>query len=407
VNEYVKAIKVIHQLLILTSAAIVAFALAPNLTPQFDRADLLLRTLQEEYDEESWKNYVYELQHANQEKEDRYLNELMKKMDPSFHRQEFPIFMYTDLSYPLNGTLSDLRRLSERKQTLQLVSLKRDEATLVGVWRSVAAIQRGPGNDQATLFYPKISGLNVIPPGGSYQGGPLERFRIVPLEQQTSDRSTRLSISLDPDSAPNHVDIELTTLCIFEPPTHEWYVRNWLCDRDVHHILFSEPRSGSFLTSLDPFWEEVSGVSISQAREKLRSMREAQHGKVSLFGLSVDPNSTVQVMPWVVCGLLIFLTAHIRQARKSVDKIPSESVAWVGIFGDWTGLAVTVFTIPILPWVSCFILVKKYGIIFRLNSQTISLAVIAILSLWTFVELILLRGHLWCLKRKVRSFGPV
>ena len=108
-----------------------------------------------------------------------------------------------------------------------------------------------------------------------------------------------------------------------------------------------------------------------------------------LAGINAERVSTAS---WVLCSFLLFLVAHLRQFRRyGLTDGKSEGV-WIGMFDDWTGSAITLVTILLLPFIADVLLVLRFDV--RQTSWQIRwlpAGVLACMGLWCSIELYRLR----------------
>lgn len=395
-NEYVKAIKVVHQLLILASSAVLAFALTPNLELKYERADLVLGVLQNSTPD-SWDQYVFNVLKDSDKSEAKYVHQLVHTVDPTFPSDaHIPLFVYSDLHFPLNGSIIDAEQYFNTSQKIQTFSFKREQAAFDLQWKNATTI---PNSAQSLINIPvqqpRISSVSISPPEGGWSG---TKVHLVQMENQSTDRNAKMIIILDPSSMSrtqgisNTLTINMPT--ILQPVRIDAFAMNWLRKQDTEGILFSNGTHDPF-RDLKPFIREIGGMGVSQARQRLQAKQEAQHGKIALFGLSVDEQSTVNVMPWVISGILIFFLAHLRQFRLISERITSEAPPWVGFFDDWAGQAISFVTIVIMPTFASYLLISRHDQPLQSTRiVTLSLSSVAIFSIWSYVELLLLRSRL-------------
>jgi len=397
-NEYVKAVKVIHQLLILAASAVLAFALTPNLEPQYERADATLSLLQN-CKPDSWDEYVLGILGNSDKSETKYIHQLVHNIDPTFPSDaRIPLFFYSDLHYPLNGNIVDIEQYLRMKQRIQTVSFRREQGNFYLQWQNATsnqnASQSTPADNSQRL---RIATILISPPGGSWSG---TKLHLVPIDNQNNDRNATMMINLDPNSMarPRAVSNTVTVNMpiILNPVQEQLYALNWLQQEDTEKILFTNGVSNKNLfRSLDPFIKEIGGMGVSQARQRLQAKREAQHGKISLFGLSVDEQSTVMVMPWIISGILLFFLAHLRQFRSVASKISIEESPWVGFFNDWMGQIISFVTMVVMPTFASYLLARRHSEQPNIDrTVVVSLVVVAVLSVWNYLELLRLRSKL-------------
>jgi hypothetical protein len=154
--------------------------------------------------------------------------------------------------------------------------------------------------------------------------------------------------------------------CTFKPSDNLHLALEWLkSDENGKNLV--DRKSGVVFPRLKPFWERIADMGTENATLFLQERIEATtHGTLSLFGVSVDRDLILLAGPATLTALMLFFLLHLRQlnAPTSWDEREVESARdypWIACFQDRLSGAAAYCCLIGLPIGSCFLLLFKHG----------------------------------------------
>jgi len=154
--------------------------------------------------------------------------------------------------------------------------------------------------------------------------------------------------------------------CTFKASENLHLALDWLrSDENGKNLI--DPRSGIVFPKLKPFWERVADMGADNAALFLQERIEATtRGTLNLFGVSVDRDLILLAGPAALLALMVFFLLHLRQvnapASWSEQEIESaEEYPWIACFQDRLSGLATYFFLIALPIGASLFLLSKHG----------------------------------------------
>jgi hypothetical protein len=160
--------------------------------------------------------------------------------------------------------------------------------------------------------------------------------------------------------------VNFSVSCTFKSSDNLHLALNWLkSDENGRNLV--DPKSGVVFPRLKPFWERIADMGTENATLFLEERIEATtHGSLSLFGVSVDRDLILLAGPAALSALMLFLLLHLRQVNTggSWDEgeiKSSKDYPWIACFRDRLSGAATYGCLIGLPIGSGLLLLLKHG----------------------------------------------
>jgi hypothetical protein len=106
--------------------------------------------------------------------------------------------------------------------------------------------------------------------------------------------------------------VNFAVTCTFKPSDNLHLALDWLkSDENGKNLV--DPKSGVVFPRLKPFWERIADMGTENATLFLQERIEATtHGSLSLFGVSVDRDLILLAGPAALSALMLFFLLHLR-----------------------------------------------------------------------------------------------
>lgn len=378
VSENLKALRLLHQLLMVVSAAVLAFALRSDPSNDYRAALEELSTLRE-VSFESWTKFVANHYKPVEDQNEKFVRGLIREaglpiagdpaLGPSICAEAPPrVLMPESRLLDFNAFLSGNRTIGAFK-----IDVADREYTVKHLRELVAS--RNP--------HPSVSNVFLS------LGGPNADC------SRLTGNTTTLSFQINdqPQTIPNQPLYVIVTYSVVSESGH--FSLEWL-KTDPFGQQLIDPRSGEVFPHLKFFWERISTLTPEQATAFLQQQLESsQHGTLSFFGVPVERRLAVPAGPIVCFSILLFLCLHLRNFR-SVGK-GSDSLnyfPWVPLFKFTPGaLFVTYMTLLVLPVFANEELVRRLGNVHEGSTQlgAAFLVLLVCVDVWTLLEVHALR----------------
>jgi hypothetical protein len=317
-DEQLKTLKSLQQLICLAAAAVLAFALTADRSKAYQAA---LDEL-EVFRKVDLKNYpVYvKRQFAGQEQADRTLLEKAAKQAHLTVRSSTLVSEPFIMDAPPLGAYTRLRDFDDFVTAQHMVGiyLVNDEREVLARLTEQLS-QKAP---QPVSSTPPVPATKPVPftvtsiyagvggSGMSINGVPIAD----PVVLHNSPNVESLQFALF-NGLPMPPSINISVGCIFKPSDNLHLALDWL-KSDENGKELVDTRSGVVFPRLKPFWERIADMGTENATAFLQERIEATtHGSLNLFGVSVDRDLILVAGPATLLGLMLFFLLHMRQVN--------------------------------------------------------------------------------------------
>jgi hypothetical protein len=152
----------------------------------------------------------------------------------------------------------------------------------------------------------------------------------------------------------------------FKPSENLHLALDWIrSDENGRNLI--DPKSSVVFPKLKPFWERIADMGTENATLFLQERIEAStHGSLNLFGVSVDRDLVLMAGPAALFAFMLFFWLHLRQVNATVswDQSGIESTKeypWIVCFGDWLSGTVSYGCLIVLPVGASLVLLLRHG----------------------------------------------
>jgi hypothetical protein len=377
VTENIKTLRILHQLLMVVSAGILAFALRPDHSNDYKSAlDELAIIKQVSYG--GWSNYVAHRYKAETDRDVKFILNVIHQAGISIKGAPsvvIPVFG-DQVPFFSNSRLLDLETFFTKTQRIgfmKFVTTRQPLLEQLAKWKS----GRNPNVQLIALNVSANSGLQ-------YQdGSPMLDWL---------NRSFSATSSVPIYMLTDEQGIQTTYVTFTYSPSTETgqFALEWLRN-DTFGKQLIDPVSGVVFPSLKVFWHQINQDEPDQAIVFLQEESAANsRGTLSFFGIPVERSLAISAGPVVCFSILLFLCLHLRHFRSMVSS--NDTIIffpWVPLFRSIWGEIVTIMTILVLPTIAIAVLLKRLGDWRELSTQiglTFGAGVIG-LGLWAFYEI--------------------
>jgi hypothetical protein len=381
-TENLKTLRVLHQLLMVVSAAILVFALRVDMSKDYKAALDELRAVKE-LDFAKWVTFVQLRYSDNQIQNDKFVREIVRQAglplqgNPSLNE---PVFGDEARA----GTLLQLDAFLNANQKIGILKLVGD--------KRVAAEQLKHGVAQRNP-HPVVSGMWLSGFAGGY-GQQMLDWRNPPLVPTIT---VNFNINDQPQTTPNQPVWAVVSFKLVSEEGH--FAFEWL-KKDTFGQKLVDSKTGEVLPYLKAFWEKVNGLTPDEATVFLHEQLEATtHGTVSFFGIPVETRLAISASPVICFSILLFLCLHVRHVRMLAGGIEEAAAfPFAPLFKSAaSALVVTYVTVLILPILANAELLGRFGDWADLSTKVG--AVFTVLAgatgIWTVAEIHHLRKRLF------------
>ncbi|PYP83419.1 MAG: hypothetical protein DMF61_23290 [Blastocatellia bacterium AA13] len=373
-EEGLRTTRVIHNILIILTATIFAFAVSPDKTRDYRAAlnELVkLRHVQQMDIAPEW----YEVSRFFQNESDfglefglrglkKPLIELLEReglsvddgfriIRPIYHRQLGSVARLEDVRRFLVHPEEDFLDLSSKHAQIEIDSAVKRLLAKPGVRRNL----RGRECVAARIFLPDSFYRSV--------GDPHDRKESHTLYEDKPDASLsmidygRMELRFMDQNGPIAMELDGTfplERChvVFNPAVNPFGSQLEVEWRGL------VPEQGRALPALSAFSNAVDGMTVDEARAFLQQKLDALHNEVTVFGITVDVSVAVWAGPGLTLAILLFLFSHLRNLRYALE-LESEfkGFPWIALFTDRLSRVLTYSSVVVLPVLSNSLLLRR------------------------------------------------
>jgi hypothetical protein len=366
-DERLKALKSLQQVICLAAAAVLAFAVTTDRTKDY-RAALDELEVFRKVDLKSYPVYV-KRQFASQEEANRALLLKAAKQAHLTVRSSTVLSEPFIMNAPPQGAYIRLRDFedfvtAQHTVGIYLVNDEREVlARLTEQLKQKAQQPVSPTQPVPTTPVPlTVTGMDANLGGGMS----INDVTIAdPVVLHNSPNVERLQFLLF-NGLPMPPSVNFSVGCTFKPSDNLHLPLDWLkSDENGKNLV--DPKSGVVFPKLKPFWERIADMGTENATLFLQERIEAStHGSLSLFGVSVDRDLVLLAGPGALSALMLFFLLHLRQVNTGAswdeDEVKSsKDYPWIACFRDRLSGAVTYGCLIGLPVGSSLLLLFKHG----------------------------------------------
>ena len=370
-DERLKALKSLQQVICVAAAAVLAFAVTTDRSKDYRAALDELKVFRKV----DLTNYpVYVKRHfASQEEANR---DLLLKAAKQAHLTVRSSTVFSEpfvMDYPPLGAYARLRDFedfvtAQHKVGVYLVNDEREVLARLTEQLNQKAQQPTPPTQPAPTKRVPLTVTGVYANFGS--GMSINNVMIAdPVVLHNSPNVESLQFLLF-NGLPMPPSANFSVSCTFKPSDNLHLALDWLkSDENGKNLV--DPRSGVVFPRLKPFWERIADMGTENATLFLQERIEATtHGSLNLFGVSVDRDLILLAGPAALSALMLFFLLHLRQmnigeswseGEVKSSKDSSKDYPWIACFRDRLSGAVTYGCLIGLPIGSSLLLLFKHG----------------------------------------------
>jgi len=348
VNEGLRTLRLLHQVLILVGAAVLVFALRPDPTEEYKTALNELSTLKE-VPFGQWPIFINEHYKKHEDQNNEFVVSLIRNAglriqgDPKLQQ---PIF--GDVPPFLDGAkLVDFDAFFTGARKIGVVSIEGDRRSLSEQIKKIVAMRNAN---------PRISFMSLSGVGSSGYFG-LSDWRNVPL---AGPAALQLVVNDQPQTVPNQ---PLTVIVSYKINSETGsYALEWLRGEAFGQRLLDQKGEAIF-PHLKVFWDRVSSLTDNEATVFLQEeLSSTSRGTLSFFGIPVERGLALSAGPIACLSILLFLGLHLGHCRTlAIDRESIAAYPWVPLFRTFMAQAATYISVLCLPTIANVILLKSYG----------------------------------------------
>jgi len=383
-GENLKAIKHIHQLLMVICGAILAFAVR---TDSFAKSKLALKELAalREISLQTYPSYLSKRYKDEGEQNNKFVMAVIREAGlPVLGHPVVEQPVFSDPPPDLNSAkLSAIHAFFSSPQKIGTAVLDGDKKYLSQQLAKNIATR----NPNPRIVGVSISGLSS--PG--YFG-----LREWVNTSQTGPASIAFVISDQPQTIPNTPVAVLAAYSIRAEDGD--FPLEWLKTIPPGRELI-DTKTNMIFPHLNEFWERVNALSVDQATLVLQEeMAESTRGTLSFFGVPVDRSLVVWVGPAVCFSIIFFLAFHIRHlrlVRANTDTI--KYYPWIIFFRGTAAYLMAIGTLLLLPASANILLLSKFGLRAEWSTRSAYLftTFMVLSSIWSLVEIFKVRRTIY------------
>ncbi len=346
--ENLKALRFLHQILMIVASAILAFALRPDLSTQYKEALAELSTLKE-VSFNTWPISIAERYKKQEEENNAFVLSVIRQagLELQGHpRLSGPILGEPPPSMP-SAKLIEVDAFLTGARKIGSLKVEGNKKYMADQLRRAVASRNA---------HPSVGGISLSGVGSSGYYGLTDWINVVP----TGAMSIQFGIYDQPQTAPNGPIFVIASYTISSETGQ--FALEWLRAENSGKKLL-DPKSGIVFPHLREFWDRVSSLTDDQATLFLQDeMSASGRGTLSFFGIPVERSITVWAGPFVCLAILWFLALHLRHFRASeAQKSGVENYPWIALFRGSTALITIYASLLILPIAANAAVLQRYG----------------------------------------------
>lgn len=389
-DENLKSLRVLHQILILLALAIFVFARSPDLSNECKNALAELSDVHEF--ERSWDEYryfVYDRFKDSKPNDTDYFIQVVREAGASIYGSPHvtqPFLLDRGIGA---GTLADEEAFIVERHTFQWVKFRRSKDfadTAVTQLKARLTTSHRPG----------LSAVHVDAPGyGSPNGDLLAIERRGPPGNQTA---TINFVFLDLSYPPPYPQGPVVPVGIeydLYPEHAGQFGMEWLQSQTVGQRLV-DSKTGIVFPHLKKFWSSVANMGSGDAAVVLQQKLDSLKGStISFFGIPVETSLAVWIGPLVSFFVVLAFLLHCRQFRSLRDKTEIvDRYPWIPLFSDRWSRFVTFLSIVGFPSIANACLLLRHGTLQDWSTWAGIVAAVfcLIASLWAWIVVLQFRS---------------
>jgi hypothetical protein len=347
-NENLKAIKILHQLLMAVTAAILAFALRPDQSQEYKAAlDEVAALKQLPYG--GWSNFVAERYKTEADQDVKFVRGLVRQASLRVKGSPnvgVPVFG-DQMPYP-GSRLLDLDAFFSKAQRIGVLNFVPERQLVL----EQLAKWKAARNPQAAIIALNLS----VNSGTQYPDGSLMLDWLNRSPFATSSFPMYL-VTDEQGIQPGFVSLSYTIRSETGPFALEWLRKDTFGQRIV------DAKTGVVFPRLKVFWHQINQDGPDQATVFLQEELAANtRGTLSFFGIPVERSLAVSAGPVVTLCILLFMALHLMHFRSlPPDKEVTRKYPWVALFRSWVAGIATYVSLLALPALADAALIYRYG----------------------------------------------
>jgi hypothetical protein len=380
--ENLKTLRVLHQLLMVVSAAVLVFALRVDMSKDYRGALDELRAVQD-LNFTGWITFVRSRYSNYENQNDDFVRDIVKlaglplQGNPSLNE---PVFGDEVRA----GTLLQLDAFVNANQKIGILELVGDKQVPAEQLKRSMATRNS---------HPIVEGMWLSGFQGGY-GQQMLDWRNPPMVPATT---VNFSIADVPQTAPNQPVFALVSFKLISEEGH--FALEWL-RKDTFGQKLIDAKTGEVMPHLKLFWEKVNGLTPEAATVFLEEQLEAtSRGTVSFFGIPVETRLAISASPVICFSILLFLCLHVRHVRRMEGSIKNAAeFPFAPLFkGSFGALLVTYATALALPIFANGELLARFGDWTKWSTRVgaVFAVMTAVTAVWTVIEIHCLRERLF------------
>jgi hypothetical protein len=349
VTENIKTLRLLHQLLIVISAAILVFALRPDQSNDYKAALNELATLKQ-LSFGGWSNYVAQRYKAETDRDAKFILGVVRQAGVRVKgTPHIGIPVFCDQVPYVNSRLLDLDTFFAKTQRIgfmKFVAERQPVLEQLAKWKA----GRSP-NVNVIALNVSIASSGVMYPDGS----PMADW----LNRPTSGTTLAPIYLVTDEQVPQSAYISFT----YSPSSETGaFAMEWL-HNDIFGKELIDPKRGIVFPRLKIFWSQINQDTPDQTVVFLQEESEAStRGSVSFFGIPVERNLAIYAGPVACSSILLFLCLHLRHFRSlGASRDAIKVFPWVPLFAGVWGISIAVLTILVLPTSANALLLIRFG----------------------------------------------
>jgi hypothetical protein len=383
VEENLKSLRLIHQVIIGVSAAILAFALSPEIRPQYESALAELNALRRlEY--EDYASFVNETLNS---RDPQVIREVQEQYKAAFKEiTDSPISEKFNVRFPLhcpwpqdNATVEDYISFFKGDNKIEAILGTNDRLAIrESIEKALKNVRRGrskgdeivsnlPQNTvllSISFALPNKSPDHQIPTQGLDSKGS-EVFRQLP-QKELEEEVIYLSFEYVSADGDKHY---LVASAPISPRTFELvgpHAKNWLVSKpEIHHLIVQDDDGQEiFFKNVRAFSNQLSGMKPTEAARFLQERLDSARREITFLGISVEERVAVWTGPSLILILLSYFLAHLWNLPRVETDEKKDALTlfpWIGLFPDALSKAFTYITVAFVPAVSGILLLLRSG----------------------------------------------
>lgn len=403
-NENLKTLRLLHQLLMLAAAVVFVFAFTPDPVGDYNAAlDELAAVREISGSLQGYGYYVRDRLKPRGDADTKFLLSVARGTHARMSDQvPVRVPFACDFGPHGQGLVDDYYDFFTGTQSLAPLDLKRDPGVGEQLKKQVANYHPKEGDLELMAISVGGVGTAIL-----HDGTRILDWRNIPQDPPVPQLDAQFTFHDTSSDTERVWGASLPVMYSIGKPQEGHFASDWLRTDPTGQRLI-DSKSGTVFPHLrkSALWNRIRTMTPDAADTFVQARLDAlKTDAMSFFGISVDKGLALWIGPAVCAGVLFFFLTHLRHVARLHDIEELSSYPWIAIFHDPMGATLTFLSVLVFPVVANSLLLLKHGSFAARQTFAgiVITGLVAVLGVWAYFETRRLRKRI---AEYVQHFGP-